>query len=121
MALPFRTTRSLCPAFAPARHVRLAVKHAYAIALSIRFPTVSSVPSHSSVTLWEETAPVKLPCMVPGPVHEPKLEPQTDQGGISRTAPSELASRLLCLPPILHKPVHSPMQSYSKGSWGLSV
>src|SRR5260363_167632 len=62
-----------------------------------------------------------LPCMVPGPVHEPKLEPQTDQGGISRTAPSELASRLLCLPPILHKPVHSPMQSYSKGSWGLSV
>src|SRR5260364_348736 len=63
MALPFRTTRSLSPAFAPARHVRLAVKHAYAIALSIRFPTVSSVPSHSSVTLWEETAPVKLPAM----------------------------------------------------------
>src|SRR5574341_2505643 len=28
-----------------------------------RFPTVLSVPSSSSVTLWEETAPVKLPAM----------------------------------------------------------
>src|SRR5881394_2104227 len=26
-----------------------------------RFPTVVSAPSYSSVTLWEETAPVKLP------------------------------------------------------------
>src|SRR5579871_5296464 len=32
--------------------------HSYA-----RFPTVPSVPSSSSVTLWEETAPVKLPTM----------------------------------------------------------
>eukprot|EP01110_Echinostelium_bisporum_P007372 TRINITY_DN2806_c0_g1_i3.p2 TRINITY_DN2806_c0_g1~~TRINITY_DN2806_c0_g1_i3.p2 ORF type:complete len:70 (+),score=1.13 TRINITY_DN2806_c0_g1_i3:49-258(+) len=63
MALPFRTTGSLCPAFAPVRLVSLTVKHAYAIALSARFPTVPSVPSNSSVTLWEETAPVKLPTM----------------------------------------------------------
>ena len=28
-----------------------------------RFPTALSQPSHSSVTLWEETAPVKLPAM----------------------------------------------------------
>src|SRR5260363_240154 len=62
-----------------------------------------------------------LPCMVHGPVHEPKLEPQTAQGRMSRTAQSELASRLLSPPPIPHKPVHSTMQSYSKGSWGLSV
>jgi len=33
MALPFRTTGSLWPAFAPARAVTLAVKLAYAIAL----------------------------------------------------------------------------------------
>ena len=59
MALPYRTTGSLCPAFASARLVSLAVKHAYAIALSSRCPTVISVPSNSSVTLWEETAPVK--------------------------------------------------------------
>ena len=63
MALPYRTTGSLCPAFASARLVSLAVKHAYAIALSSRCPTVTSVPSNSSVTLWEETAPVKLPTM----------------------------------------------------------
>ena len=54
-------------------------------------------------------------------IHRPWLEPQTNQGGISRTAPPELASRFHSLPPILHRSVQSPMQSYSKGSWGLSV
>ena len=62
-----------------------------------------------------------LPCTVPDPDHGPRLEPQTNQGGISRTAPRELASTLQSLPPILHRSVQSPMQSYSKGSWGLSV
>ena len=62
-----------------------------------------------------------LPCTVPDPDDGPRLEPQTNQGGISRLAPPELASRFLSLPPILHRSVHSPMQSYSKGSWGLSV
>ncbi len=36
-------------------------------------------------------------------------------------APRELASSLHSLPPILHKQTRSPVQSYSKGSWGLSV
>src|SRR6202007_17571 len=31
--------------------------------IEARFPTVLRVPSSSSVTLWEETAPVKLPTM----------------------------------------------------------
>ena len=62
-----------------------------------------------------------LPCTVPDPDHGPRLEPQTHQGGISRTAPPELASWFHSLPPILHKSRQSPMQSYSKGSWGLSV
>lgn len=62
-----------------------------------------------------------LPCTVPDPDHGPRLEPQTHQGGISRTAPLKLASQLHSLPPILHKSVQSPMQSYSKGSRGLSV
>ena len=47
--------------FVPARLVCLAVKLAYTIALTSRCPTVISKPSCSSVTLWEETAPVKLP------------------------------------------------------------
>ena len=62
-----------------------------------------------------------LPCTVPNPDNGPRLEPQTHQGGISRSAPPELASWLQSLPPILHKSVQSPMQSYSKGSRGLSV
>ena len=61
------------------------------------------------------------PCTVPNPDHGPRLESQTNQGGISRLAPRNLAITLQRLPPILHKPVHNPMQSYSKGSWGLSV
>ena len=62
-----------------------------------------------------------LPCTVPDPDYGSGLEPQRHQGGISRTAPPELASRSHRLPPILHKSRQSPMQSYSKGSWGLSV
>jgi hypothetical protein len=62
-----------------------------------------------------------LPCTVPDPDYGSRLEPQTNQGGISTSAPQILAYLLHCLPPILHKSVQSPMQSYSKGSWGLSV
>ena len=62
-----------------------------------------------------------LPCTVPDPDNGPRLESQTNQGGISRLAPPELASRLQSLPPILHRLVQNSMQSYSKGSWGLSV
>ncbi len=62
-----------------------------------------------------------LPCTVPDPDNGPRLESQTNQGGISRLAPAKLASRFQRLPPILHRPVQNSMQSYSKGSWGLSV
>ena len=61
MALPYGTTGSLGPAFAPARHVRLAVKLPYALALYGWFPISLREPSCASVTLWEATAPVKLP------------------------------------------------------------
>ncbi|KGA79987.1 putative cell wall-associated hydrolase [Yersinia enterocolitica] len=42
LALPFRTTGSLRPTFVPARAVTLAVKLAYAFALTSRCPTVIS-------------------------------------------------------------------------------
>ena len=61
MALPRGTTGSLCPSFDSARLVSLTVRQAYAIALNERFPTALSLPSRASVTLWEATAPVKLP------------------------------------------------------------
>lgn len=57
----------------------------------------------------------------PTRIHGPRLEPQRHQGGISRMAPRDLATTSHSLPPILHKSRQSPMQSYSKGSWGLSV
>ena len=61
MALPYGTTGSLCPAFAPDRLVGLTVKHPYAIALYARLPSVLRVPLEASVTLLEATSPVKLP------------------------------------------------------------
>ena len=62
-----------------------------------------------------------LPCTVLNLDYRSELEPQRHQGGISTTAPQKLASLLHSLPPILHKCLQSPMQSYSKGSRGLSV
>ena len=61
MALPFGTTGSLTPTFVPARHVCLAVKLPYAFALDGWFPISLREPLRASVTLWEATAPVKLP------------------------------------------------------------
>jgi hypothetical protein len=55
------STGSLRPTFVPARPICLAVKHPYTFTLEMRLPTALRVPLHSSVTLSEETAPVKLP------------------------------------------------------------
>ena len=74
----------------------------------------------ASVTFSEATAPVKLPTR-----HCPsvllRLEPKTAKGGISRTTPPRLASRLQSLPPILHMTVPSPIPGYSKAPRGLFV
>jgi hypothetical protein len=59
--------------------------------------------------------------MSPTRFHGPRLEPQTNKGGISRLAPPKLASRLQCLPPILHMLIRNPLPSCSKGARGLSV
>ena len=69
MALPCGTTGSLTPTFVPARLVSLAVKLPYAFALNGWFPISLREPLCASVTLWEATAPVKLPtrhCLPPG-------------------------------------------------------
>src|SRR6267378_2052167 len=60
MAIPHSTTGSLGPTFVSARHVCLTVKLAYIHILDTLLPTRLSQPSYSSVTLWEDTAPVKL-------------------------------------------------------------
>ncbi|KAF1857764.1 hypothetical protein Lal_00041143 [Lupinus albus] len=57
------------------------VKRAYAIARDERFPTALSPPSYASVTLWEATAPVKLPAMRgPGPRSRVAVRPPYRQG-----------------------------------------
>ena len=61
MALPRRTTGSLDPTFVSARPVCLAVNLAYALALHGGFPIRLSQALSASVTVWEATAPVKLP------------------------------------------------------------
>ena len=61
MALPRGTTGSLRPTFVSVRAVALTVRRAYAFALNSRCPTGLSPPSRASVTIWEATAPVKLP------------------------------------------------------------
>ena len=69
MALPCGTTGSLRPTFVPARGVPLAVKLPYAFALNGWFPISLREPLRASVTLWEATAPVKLPtrhCLLTG-------------------------------------------------------
>ena len=85
MALPLGTTGSLSPAFATARLIGLAVKLPYAFTLDARLPTVLREPLDSSVTLLEETAPVKLPTKhCPEPCFKgSRLECQHDKGGIS--------------------------------------
>src|SRR3954447_26629410 len=61
MALPYGTTGSLRPTFVPARLVGLAVKLPSAFTLYAWFPIRLREPSRASVTIWEATAPVKLP------------------------------------------------------------
>ena len=61
MALPRGTTGSLSPTFVSVRLVGLTVKLPFAFALFARFPSVLRKPLNASVTLWEATAPVKLP------------------------------------------------------------
>ncbi len=119
MALPYRTTGSLCPSFDPDRLVGLTVKRAYAIALLVRLPSVLSPPLKASVTFLEATTPVKLPTKQ-CPRHS-ELETEYRKGGISRLYPRLLAKPLQLLPPILHILYPIPMLSYSEGSWGLSV
>src|SRR5439155_24792650 len=63
MALPYGTTRSLRPAFAPARDVSLAAKPPYAFALDGWFPLSLRGPSCASVAPGEATALVKLRTM----------------------------------------------------------
>ena len=59
--------------------------------------------------------------MSPDRIHGRRLELQYPKGGIPSVTPRKLASAVPCLPPILYMKYRSPISSYSKAPWGLSV
>ena len=75
--------------------------------------------ARASVTLWEATAPVKLPTWRGPP--DRGLGGQGVGGGIPRSAPRKLALPFQSLPPILYATPRHPPPSCSEGSRGLSV
>ena len=114
---------SLSPTFVSARRVGLTVKLAYAFTRYGWFPFSLSQPLGASVTLWEATAPVKLPTCH-GPMAgftASSLGSKRNQAGISPATPPSLATRVRCLPAILHKLRPNAMTGYSKAPRGLFV
>ena len=75
----------------------------------------------ASVTLWEATAPVKLPTRHCPLSCQRGLGSKSDKSGISPLAPPKLTPRLQSLPPILHIRNLDPMPSCSKAPRGLFV
>ena len=77
---------------------------------------------NASVTLWEATAPVKLPTRrCPDAGSRQRLESQPLQRGIPTTTPRNFATTHHSLPRILYRSNQDPTSSYSKAPRGLSV
>ena len=113
-----QTVRSLSPSFDSVRVVTLTVKLPCAFTLCGWFPISLREPLNASVTLWEATAPVKLPtshCSLLG------LEPMHIKSGISPSPPPPPQGQLQRVPPILRMMCLDPMASCSKAPRGLFV
>ena len=54
-------------------------------------------------------------------IHSCRLDIQYLKGGIQRSTPPKLASRVPSLPPILYIKYQTPISGYSKAPWGLIV
>ena len=114
MAMPHSTTGSLGPAFASVRLVGLSVRLAYIHILVTRLPTGLSQPSHSSVTLWEDTAPVKLTnCHGP---NASWLEGSRAKGGVSLATQRDPKATYQSLPLTLSNAIEQSVTAYSKGA-----
>ena len=59
--------------------------------------------------------------IVPGPDNGPWLENQHHKGGIPTATPLQLTSQSHSLPPILYIWYRTPVSTWSKAPWGLSV
>ena len=123
MAIPLYTTGSLSPTFVPAPPVGVAVK------LPSAFALFGMVSNHSEGTFERLRYPFggdrpsqtpRLTLSPPGSwaqVRNPILQGWYPNSG----SMTELASSLLCLPPILYMQHRTPVSSWSKAPWGLSV
>src|SRR5439155_26392212 len=117
MAIPRSTTGSLGPTFVSARHVCLTVKLAYIHILDTRLPTRLSQPSYSSVTLWEDTAPVKLAgCQCPTTRQWPGLVIPVPKGGVSWATLPGPKTGLHSLPLTLSIETETTVTAWSKGA-----
>ena len=123
MALPRATTGSLCPAFASARLVSLAVKH------PIYHCARRMITDHAEGTFEllrynlggnrpSQTDPLTLS---PSRIHGIRLDFRLAKTGISLMTPPDLTTGLQCLPAMLHMTNQMPISDYSKGSRGLFV
>ena len=85
-----------------------------------RFPPGPRGPLGASVTLWEATAPVKLPA---GHCPDPRgpLGPESMQSGISPSPPRPPRGPPQRVPPILRSTPSGPTPSCSEASRGLFV
>src|SRR3954451_13046577 len=122
-ALPLATAGSLRPAFAPARHVCLAVKLPYCL-YTLR--TISNRAEGTFARLryilgGDRPSQTTRLTLSTARIHGAVLEAQNTKGGISRAAPQQPKPLLHSLPPILSKMSQTPISGCSKGSRGLSV
>ena len=115
MAIPHSTTGSLGPTFVSVRLVGLTVRLAYVHVLEARLSTGLSQLSHSSVTLWEDTAPVKLT-----DCHCSRfligLEFSTTKGGVSLATHPTPKGRDHSLPLTLSIKIETTITACSKGA-----
>ena len=120
MALPRGATRSLSPSFDSARAVALAVKLPCAFARPARYPSVLREPWGASVTIWEATAPVKLPPCHGPPPRSGGVRRRFDAGWYPTShspGPDEPGSPCPTYPVQRPNPVHDRLQSSSTGSF----
>ena len=93
----------------------LTVRRVYAYALDTRLQTVLNPPSRSSVTLWEDTAPVKLTvCHGPPPGFTgPVLDVSIPKGGVSLTTQQPPKGLPQSLPLTLSMKTETTVTEYS--------
>ena len=120
MQFPYTCTGSLCPSFLPARHVCLPVKRPYAIApYKAGYQSARGHLWKPPLRFWRRPPQSNYP---PSSVRTSSaLDLRQPKGRISTAPPAGLASRLLCLRPILHIRCPGAALSCSKGSRGLFV